>query len=154
MIILLIISTKDTDSLLLITLISLSVVILLLSNKKTNFLNKTEWRNFAISLVLLLVITLVYFFCVPEKHLVIDNAHVIKTKEKDGKTQLLAYINDDLSKSFLVRLDGKTKAVKDALINVSGNLDDRTDYDTKLGGSNIVPTIDAKKVIVVGHSEY
>lgn len=83
----------------------------------------------------------------------ITNAHVMQANEEDGQTALLAYINDDSSKLFLIRLDGKTAAVEDDLINVSGKLDDRTDYDTQIGGSNTVPTIDAKKVTVVGHSE-
>ena len=82
----------------------------------------------------------------------LDNVTVMQADEGDGETTLLVYSGDDSDKLYMVKIKGKTDAVEDDTVNVKGILTDRTNYDTKIGGSNTVPTIEANEVKVTGHN--
>lgn len=83
------------------------------------------------------------------KQYAVNSATVIQADEEDGKTALLAYINDDPSHLFWIDYSHTTKAVEDSVINVKGKLGVRKDYDTQDGGSNTVPSIKARTIDVI-----
>lgn len=89
------------------------------------------------------------------KKYVINSAHVLQAQEQGGDTSLLAYINDDPSKLFLIIVAGKTPAIEDDIINANGIISKLTTYKTNIGGSNTVPTIVSypNQVKVIGHND-
>lgn len=81
----------------------------------------------------------------------ISKAEVLQADESDGQTTLLVYTDDDPDHLFMVVYDGKTAAVEDDYVDIQGVFSKRQTYDTKIGGSNTVPALVAKKVTVTGH---
>lgn len=80
----------------------------------------------------------------------ISKAEVLQADEDDGKTTLLVYTDDDSDHLYMIAYDGKTDAVEDDYVDVQGVFTKRQSYDTKIGGSNTVPALVAKKITVVG----
>lgn len=83
----------------------------------------------------------------------ISKAEVLQAEETSGKTLLLAYIDDDPDHLFMILYNGKTQAAEDDYIEVEGILGKREDYKTNIGGSNTVPSMVAKNIVVTGHEE-
>ncbi|MHA3850848.1 hypothetical protein ACX1CG_04565 [Lactiplantibacillus plantarum] len=80
----------------------------------------------------------------------ISKAEVLQADEKDGQTVLLVYTDDDPDHTFMVAYDGKTPAVEDDYVDIQGVFSKRQSYDTKIGGSNTVPSLVASKITVTG----
>ncbi|WP_187330259.1 carboxypeptidase-like regulatory domain-containing protein, partial [Lactiplantibacillus plantarum] len=80
----------------------------------------------------------------------ISKAEVLQADEKDGQTVLLVYTDDDPDHTFMVAYDGKTPAVEDDYVDIQGIFSKRQSYDTKIGGSNTVPSLVASKITVTG----
>ncbi|KLD58600.1 hypothetical protein WP50_25070, partial [Lactiplantibacillus plantarum] len=49
--------------------------------------------------------------------------------------------DDDPDHTFMVAYDGKTPAVEDDYVDIQGVFSKRQSYDTKIGGSNTVPSL-------------
>lgn len=84
----------------------------------------------------------------------ITSGYVMQAMEESGKTFLLVAITnqgygyyDDL---IAVTLDSQTAAVEGDLVEVYGVLGEKFDYDTKMGGTNSVPSMEATSIEVVG----
>ncbi|KRO28440.1 hypothetical protein DY78_GL002436 [Lactiplantibacillus fabifermentans DSM 21115] len=80
----------------------------------------------------------------------ISKAEVLQADETDGQTVLLVYTDDDPDHTFMVAYDGKTAAVEDDYVDIQGVFSKRQSYDTKIGGSNTVPSLVASKITVTG----
>ena len=80
----------------------------------------------------------------------VSKAEVLQADEKDGQTVLLVYTDDDPDHTFMVAYDGKTPAVEDDYVDIQGVFSKRQSYDTKIGGSNTVPSLVASKITVTG----
>lgn len=85
----------------------------------------------------------------------ITSGYVMQAMEENGKTFLLVAITnegydyyDDL---IAVTLDSQTAAVEGDLVEVYGVLGKKFDYDTKMGGTNSVPSMQATSIEVVGN---
>lgn len=79
---------------------------------------------------------------------VIENAKVLQAQQENGQTALLVYLNDDSTQLILVNYPHKTAAIEDDYVTVKGTLGKLKTYDTQAGGSNTVPTINAKQIKV------
>ncbi|CAM3119475.1 hypothetical protein LAPL110952_05175 [Lactiplantibacillus plajomi] len=82
----------------------------------------------------------------------ISKAEVLQADESAGQTTLLVYTDEDPSHLFMVSHEGKTTAVEDDYVDIQGVFGDRQTYETKLGGSNTVPSLTAKKITVTGQA--
>lgn len=83
----------------------------------------------------------------------ISKARVMQAEEEDGKTLLLAYIDDNPFHLFMIFYNGKTPAVEDDYIEAQGILSKRKEYQTDLGSSNKSPLLVAQNITVNGHYE-
>ncbi|EUJ53829.1 hypothetical protein [Listeria fleischmannii] len=84
----------------------------------------------------------------------ITKGKVFQADESSDGTTLLVYLTDtgddvwdDL---ILVKYQiGETDAIEDDYVEVFGSLEERTTYETKIGGENTVPTLNAAEVKVI-----
>lgn len=84
----------------------------------------------------------------------ITKGKVFQADESADGTTLLVYLtdngDDDWDDLILVKYQiGETDAIEDDYIEVFGSLEERTTYETKIGGENTVPTLNASEVKIV-----
>ncbi|MGX9133239.1 hypothetical protein ACWV26_02515 [Rummeliibacillus sp. JY-2-4R] len=86
----------------------------------------------------------------------ITKGYVMQAMESNGETMLLVELTDKgygfWDDIMAINYPNTTDAIDGDFVEVWGSLEEKLEYDTKIGGSNSVPQMTAESIKVIGHS--